>query len=120
MSTSNKIRSLQKKKTALWAKYKQYEDRLEALDARYHANTTYFWSYATGSDSLGKEGAGLRSKMSDVMSDISRCENEIKSIREGAGSDAWHSEVWSGSALFFFLMEGFEMSVVGAVWGPSE
>lgn len=93
MSAANKIRSLQRKVTALWAKYKQYEDRLEVLDGIHHVTSTSFWSYATGSGNAERERTSLRGKMSDVMSDISSCENEIRSIREGAGSGVWHSEV---------------------------
>jgi hypothetical protein len=93
MSTANKIRSLEKGVTVLWGKYKQYEDRLEALDATQYLNSRSFWSYATGSGNVEREKTNLRGKMSDVMSDITSCENEIRSIREGAASGIWHSEV---------------------------
>ncbi|KAI5848465.1 hypothetical protein DFP73DRAFT_620875 [Morchella snyderi] len=88
---ANKLRSLQRKIDALWAKYNEYEDSLEALET--DLGTRSFWSYKTGRSNVEKEKAKCRGKMGDVMSEIDSYEDEMKSIRERASGDIWHSAV---------------------------
>lgn len=81
MSPSSRIRNIQKKITALEAKYKDYEDRFEALGA----------STASGgrSRSSRDQAIGLKEKMNIVKNEITGCEHEIMRIREGVARSVW-------------------------------
>lgn len=78
MFPSSKLRNIEKKIATLEAKHKDYEGRLEAVNASTAGREK--------SRSESEKAAGLKEKMTFVKNEIRGCENEIKAMRyKGTG-----------------------------------